>query len=315
MYCTSCGNKIPEDSLFCEFCGKPVKRRAVVRPAEAPVPAAAEKPAASKPAAAEIPAAVVSAAPVPDSVPPSEPVWAQTAPRQPVAAAAASAPISVHPNVQTDAWSRPSPDSQSSPVPGDFFSVSDYIVDERKSAFSFGNAFMVSDLNGRMIGSIEQVVSGGAAAARILLGSRVKALQGFTYYFRDDKGSILAKAERSGISAGLMATRNVEITNPDGSEVALLTSRPSGWGSEQRAVGPDGKLICVLHTNTMATHSAIVDEYGNEIGALDKKWDTVRSVITSANRYKVSVYPTVRRDQRLCVFSAAVLVNMLLHEG
>ena len=300
MYCTSCGNKIPEDSLFCEFCGKPVKRRAVVRPAEAPVPAAAE-----------IPAAVVSAAPVPDSVPPSEPVWAQTAPRQPVPAA----PAPVHPNVQTDAWSRPSPGSQSSPVPGDFFSVSDYIVDERKSAFSFGNAFMVSDLNGRMIGSIEQVVSGGAAAARILLGSRVKALQGFTYYFRDDKGSILAKAERSGISAGLMATRNVEITNPDGSEVALLTSRPSGWGSEQRAVGPDGKLICVLHTNTMATHSAIVDEYGNEIGALDKKWDTVRSVITSANRYKVSVYPTVRRDQRLCVFSAAVLVNMLLHEG
>ena len=89
----------------------------------------------------------------------------------------------------------------------------EFVVDEKVSAFRFANSYKVYDTNGNLVGAVVQdSVSGGAKAARMLMGGNMKNFQKFRLNILSADGSRLGAIYRDG---GALANVIVESGNAE----------------------------------------------------------------------------------------------------
>ena len=196
----------------------------------------------------------------------------------------------------------------------DFFSVGDYVVDEKISAFKFTNAYRIFDVKGNQIGSVEQQqISGGAMAARLLLGGKVKAMQSFKLDIKNMSGNALATIERGGIgSAG--GIWNVNLSDGYGKSLGTLRLI-RGWKPRQEILGANGQTVAIIQGDWKGWNFTISDNFGDTIGTINKKWNGVaKEMFTTADKYRVSVLPHVTELHRAVIASAAITIDMVLKE-
>jgi uncharacterized protein YxjI len=197
-----------------------------------------------------------------------------------------------------------------------FFGNDDFVIDEKLSPFKFTNAYRVYNSGGEQIGAVEQQkVSGGAKAARLLMGSQVKGLQAFKLDIKDANGNTLATVSRGGVSGGIGAMRNIAITDSAGR--ALGAIKFSGFSLKPKLdiLAPDGSVIGKIAGDWRGWNFTVSDMNGVPIGAVNKQWNgAMKELLTTADRYHVSISPQLPQLYRTAIISAAVTLDMVLHE-
>ena len=184
-----------------------------------------------------------------------------------------------------------------------FLNLNEILIDEKLSPFKFANAFRVYDLNGNNIGTVQQVdISGGAKAARVLLGKGTKGLQQFHYQILDINGKQLAAVHRDG-----GAFSQIRIVDSDDKQVGYL--------SRGKVYSPENDLLCNFKSDWKGWNLTLTDPTNNLIGEVKKKWNGVgKELFTSADKYYVSVNPSVTGNTRIAILGMAIIYDILLHE-
>ena len=196
----------------------------------------------------------------------------------------------------------------------DFFSLSNYIIDEKISAFKFTNAYKVYDSNGMQIGTVEQQkVSGGAKAARMLLGSGAKAVQSFQLDIKDINGNTLASVQRGGLGSGI---RTINILDGGGSTLGTIKIVFSMWAPKQEILSPSGEVIGRIQGDWKGWNFEIKDVRDNVFGTINKKWNgAMKEIFTTADKYLVTISEDVEKLYRIAIVATAITIDMVLKES
>ena len=285
-FCMSCGAPLADGARFCTKCGKPVSGTVV---SEQPKTAVQQpkiqqtvRPVAAQPAAK---AAVPQAAAVPQ-------------PARQVSPAAPQAPV------------KPKTAAEYG-----LLGITEYMIDEKVSAFKFANSYKVYDAAGQVAGAIQQVnISGGVKAARVLLGSSAKSMQSFQYDLLDASGKKVASIKRGGIGGGFAALRNIQVEDGAGRSIGAIQVVP-GWTPKLQILDNAGNQLALITGDWRGWNFRILNKSEQQIGTIDKKWNGFgREFFTSADKYPVSLSETIPQEHRTLVTAAAVSVDMILHE-
>lgn len=326
MKCISCGNEVPNDVKFCKVCGMPnraafepwtisgeeMEQAATVRfcmGCGAPlVSGAAFCSRCGRPVAAKQTQPAVSV-PVQKTKPDSSAA-------APKAVQAASVGVPKQELVQSaKPVQEAAPVRQPSVKEAGFMGLGEYLIDEKVSAFKFENAYTIYDGAGNLAGAIQQVhISGGAKAARVLLGGSAKAMQSFQFDILDHTGKKLASIKRGGMGGGIAALRSIQILNASESPVGRIQVVP-GWTPKLQILDASENQIGLITGDWKGWNFTIQNADAKQIGAIDKKWNGFgKEFFTSADKYHVTVDTGIRPDQKMLITAAAVTVDMVMHE-
>jgi uncharacterized protein YxjI len=200
-------------------------------------------------------------------------------------------------------------------APG-FFDLGEYVIDEKISAFKFTNAYKVFNAGGVQIGAVEQQkVSGGAKAARLLLGNNVKAMQAFRLDITDMGGAVMAGVERAGISSGMKGIRGIGIYGGSGQPIGSIKVLFSMLKPKMDILDPGGATIGRIQGDWIGWNFTITDANGVEVGAVNKKWaGAMKEIFTTADKYHVSISPRASGVHRVAIVAAAITIDMVLKE-
>ena len=307
MYCICCGEKLEAGTKFCPNCGMPVKE-------------AFEKPAPKS--------AVVMTARLPKNQ--TRPASQQTRPERPkapespapqraaqeAAAVRSAKPAGVSPEpAQMPAVPAEGNVPASETQPEDLMDYTEYIIDEKVSAFKFANAYKIYDTSGNIIGGIQQVnISGGAKAARLLMGGNMKVAQGFQFNILDNDGHVLSSIKRGGVGGGIAGLRTISILDSSDELIGYLKMVP-GLKTHMNITDASENIFCTIDGDTMGRNFVVKDMSGKQIGEINKKFAGVaRTLFTSADRYRVALYGTFSELEKDIVTTATIAVDMIMHE-
>ena len=186
---------------------------------------------------------------------------------------------------------------------GGLFERAEVLLDEKVSAFKFSNAYRLYAPDGELIGAVQQnKVSGGAKAARVLLGSGMKSFQKFRYDILDAEGTVLASVLRDGGSLS-----QIRIEDASGNVIGAFV--------RGQVVAPSGEVLCKVKSDWKLWNITMLDAAGNTVGEIHKRWNGLaKELFTSADKYHIVIYPQLSGNARTAVFVTAVVYDMLLHE-
>ena len=204
-----------------------------------------------------------------------------------------------------------------SPQTGSFVDLDEVIIDEKISAFKFTNAYKIYNTTGHQVGAIEQVnqVSGGAMAAQILFGSKMKAVQAFEFNIVDNEGKRIAGLKRDGLGGGVSAVRTMSVSDADGSALGTVHVIPHAWLPSFDIRDTRGDTICSIESDWKGYVYTLKSPTGSELGMINKKWTGLaREYFTTADKYQVKLYDDLRGKNRLLIFTASVLIDIISHE-
>ena len=263
--CPRCGKELPAGKAFCKYCGEKLNRSSENTDA--------------------VPTGAASATPTPTPT-----FLYHTDLHQPEKPHAQENPKPT-PNVM--------PESPSLQTELGFMGLNEFLIDEKVSAFKFENSYKVYDLSGKLVGAvIQDGVSTGAAAARLLVGKGAKALQKFSLEIVSPDGTKLGKIYREGGSFASICVENAK--------GRLITSMKLRFGSLRDEMD---NLICKFGVGFKTC--PLKDENGNELAAVTIKWNGAKSLFTTADKYHVKISPTLKGDRRLVIAAITLAYDML----
>lgn len=181
-----------------------------------------------------------------------------------------------------------------------FMNLNEFIIDEKVSAFKFENSYKIYDMNGAIIGAVQQnEVSGGAKAARLLVGSSAKNMQKFKLDLLSAEGKKLGSIHRDG---GAFASIFVDDANGD-----TLVEMKLRFGALKDM---NDNTICKFKLAGL-TKYPIKDANGNTVAEITHKWNGAKSIFTTADKYHISISPALTGRMRQIICSVAIAFDML----
>ena len=199
---------------------------------------------------------------------------------------------------------------------GGFFSRSEYIIDEKLSVFRFTNAYKIYDASGSHIGWVEQQsISGGAKAARLLLGSKVKGMQAFRLNIMDLEGKTLVSVAREGAGSGMSGIRTISLSDGAGQSLGALKFARGSWTPKLDIFNRNGEVVGHIAGDWKGWNFTITDACGTTVGAVNKKWaGLMTEVFTTKDKYRVSISSQASGLYRTAIVAAAITLDMVFHE-
>lgn len=145
------------------------------------------------------------------------------------------------------------------------------VVDEKVRAFAFGNAYGIYADGTDPVGFVRQAnISGGAKAAQIMFGRKMKNMQSFEFVITDASGKRVGGISRKGMSF-------ISVEDASGNIVGRLK-----FG---KLVADDGRVLATAKAGGL-TKTRILDEDGTEMATINYKWNgVVKTLLTSADKY------------------------------
>lgn len=269
QYCPHCGKGQPTDAVFCDNCGTLL------------TPVAVNTVKAENEVAEPI---VERGAVIPEPKPVAE---------QPEKSIPCEKNVN---NLNT----KDSVQNKSDNTPISFMNLNEFIIDEKVSAFRFENSYKVYDMNGTIIGAVQQNnVSSGAKATRLLVGSSAKNMQKFKLDLLSAEGEKLGSIYRDG---GAFASIYVDDANGN-----TLVEMKLRFGALKDM---NDNIICKFGL-TGITKFPIKDADGNIIAEITHKWNGTKSIFTTADKYHISISPEMTGRMRQIVCSVAIAFDML----
>ncbi len=203
---------------------------------------------------------------------------------------------------------------ESSGVAGtSFFDLNEYIIDEKIKPFKMANAYLIHNLNGELVGAVEQEISGGAKAARVLLGRSAKQFQKFNLKILDAQGNVLVSLERQGRIG--MAGYTVLVNDASGNYLGKVAPKRSFKAVIFQIFDSNDNIIGIMNGKLLGLNFKIMDPDESEIGTISKNYNNIaREIFTTADKYVVAFTQSIDRYRKVLITAAAVSADMLLHE-
>jgi len=181
-----------------------------------------------------------------------------------------------------------------------FMNLNEFIIDEKVSAFKFENSYKIYNMNGTIIGAVQQdQVSSGAKAARLLVGSSAKGMQKFRLDLLSAEGGRLGSIHRDG---GAFASIFIDDANGD-----AIVEMKLRFGAFKDM---NDNTICKFGLAGL-TKYPIKDENGNTVAEITHKWNGAKSIFTTADKYHISISPELTGRMRQIICSVAIAYDML----
>lgn len=194
--------------------------------------------------------------------------------------------------VQPDVQAASQPQAYS---PMGFIASESFVIDEKITSTT--KSFNVYSATGVQVGFIRENISGGAKAARVAMGKSAAAFQAAEYLVCDMSGNILMKIHKEGGFA------TPDIQNAYGQKLASLER-----GYIKTATGEKiGKFSKGL-SNTIK----VLDNLGNIMCTAEKKFQGAKTIFTSADKYKVTIDPSITGNNRLIALGVVLTYEMIL---
>ncbi len=190
------------------------------------------------------------------------------------------------------------------------FSMKRFIIDEKISLLKFANAYAIYNDAGESVGAIQQVnISGGAKAARLLLGSSAKVLQSFQLNVMDKDGNVQAVIKREGVGSGLSSLRVITIYDRNNNKIGTLDNKVL-YDANGVVVGQ------VQFDSIIRSHFTLYDSTGKTtLARVDKQWNGIgKELFTTADKYLVEICERPDPKNKVLVLATAITVDMIYHE-
>ena len=191
-----------------------------------------------------------------------------------------------------------------------FFGHDQYIIDEKVSGFRLTNAYRVYDISGAEIGAIEQEMSVGQKALKLMVG---KKMLPFTLHILDADGYTVATVRRG---ATLILSKTT-VLDGDGSAIGRIDQKLTVLKPHFTIIDSAGTPIAEIHGDWKAWNFEITSADGRPLGTINKKWNgAAKEFFTNADRYLVTIDPSVAEDTgKMVIVAAAITIDMILKES
>ena len=191
-----------------------------------------------------------------------------------------------------------------------FFNRDSFFIDEKVNFFKFENSYRVFNDLGENIGSINQKLSAGQKALRLLLN---KAMLPFRLEIKDTQGVLLASISRG----WTFFMSKIVITSGDDNVIGTVQQKFKLFKPTFKIFNHENKQIAEISGDWKAWNFTIKDDKGVQIGTISKKWaGAMKEIFTSADKYFVSIDPTyANMMNKITIVSAAITIDMVLKES
>lgn len=191
-----------------------------------------------------------------------------------------------------------------------FFESNNYFIDEKVNFFQFENTYQVFNERAEKIGSINQRLSAGQKALRLLLN---KAMLPFRLEIKDTNGALLASISRG----WTFFMSKIEIHSGDGKLIGTVQQKFKLFKPTFKIFNYQGVQIAEISGDWKAWNFAIKEPSGSVIGNISKKWaGAMKELFTSADKYIVSIDPGYSNMMnKITILSAAITIDMVLKES
>jgi len=191
-----------------------------------------------------------------------------------------------------------------------FFDGHNYFIDEKVNLFKFENQYKVFNDNGENIGSINQRLSTGQKALRLLLN---KAMLPFRLEIKDSNGMLIASISRG----WTFWMSNIIISSGDNQQIGSIRQKFKFFKPTFLIFNHQQTQVAEIAGDWKAWNFVINNENGGSIGAITKKWaGAMKEIFTSADKYLVNIDPSYSNMMnKVIILSAAITIDMVLKES
>lgn len=191
-----------------------------------------------------------------------------------------------------------------------FFDGFSYFIDENVHFFKFENTYQVFNEKGVNIGSINQKLTLGQKALRLLLN---KAMLPFRLEIKDANGILIASISRG----WTFFMSKIEITSGDGKVIGTVQQKFKFFKPTFRIFNHLGSQIAEITGDWKAWNFVINNETGSPVGTISKKWaGAMQEIFTTADKYLVNLDPSyTNMINKITVLSAAITIDMVMKES
>lgn len=191
-----------------------------------------------------------------------------------------------------------------------FFEPNSYFIDEKVNYFKFENSYKVFNNKGNEIGSVNQKLTLGQKALRLLLN---KNMLPFLLEIKDSKGNI-----QTSISRGwTFFMSKIIINDSRGNNIGSIKQKFKLFKPTFKIYNKSEQLVAVITGDWKAWNFKINDSYEKQIGTINKKWNgAMKEVFTSADKYHVDINSnTIDISNKMAILSSAITIDMVLKES
>ncbi|HZY82360.1 MAG TPA: phospholipid scramblase-related protein [Cyclobacteriaceae bacterium] len=191
-----------------------------------------------------------------------------------------------------------------------FFDGHSYFIDEKVNFFKFENTYQVFNESGQNIGSINQRLTAGQKALRLLLN---KKMLPFKLEIKDSAGMMVASITR-GWTFWLSKT---QIFSSDGHVVGTVEQKFKLFKPTFKIINHQGMPVAEITGDWTAWNFVIINDTGMQVGTISKKWGgAMKEIFTTADKYFVALDPSYSNMMnKIIVLSAAITIDMVLKES
>jgi uncharacterized protein YxjI len=192
----------------------------------------------------------------------------------------------------------------------DFFDSNSYFIDENVNFFKFENTYKVFNDKGENIGSINQRLSAGQKALRLLIN---KAMMPFKLEIKDGNGTLLASISRG----WTFFMSKIQILSGDEMVIGTVQQKFKLFKPTFKIFNHEAQQIAEIKGDWKAWNFVITDASGAQIGTISKKWaGALQEVFTTADKYHVNIDPAYsNKMNKIAIISAAITIDMVLKES
>ena len=191
-----------------------------------------------------------------------------------------------------------------------FFESNSYFIDEKVNIFKFENSYKVYNNKGNEISSVNQKLSLGQKALRLLLN---KNMLPFQLEIKDKSGNL-----QTSISRGwtfFMST--ILIDDSKGNNIGSIKQKFKLFKPTFKIYNKTEQLVAVITGDWKAWNFKINDSSEKQIGTINKKWNgAMKEIFTTADKYNVDLnsgYTDV--SNKMAILSSAITIDMVLKEN
>lgn len=191
-----------------------------------------------------------------------------------------------------------------------FFDSNSYFIDEKVNYFKFENCYKVFNNKGNEIGSVNQKLSLGQKALRLLLN---KNMLPFQLEIKDSKGNLQTTISRGWTF--FMST--ILIDDSNGNNIGSIKQKFKFFKPTFKIYNKSEQLVAVITGDWKAWNFQINDASDKQIGTISKKWNgAMKEIFTTADKYNVDInagYTDV--SNKMAILSSAITIDMVLKES
>tara|TARA_R110002049_G_scaffold107950_4_gene255891 strand:+ start:32948 stop:33541 length:594 start_codon:yes stop_codon:yes gene_type:complete len=191
-----------------------------------------------------------------------------------------------------------------------FFDSNTYFVDEKVNYFKFENSYKIFNDKGNEVGSVNQKLSSGQKAIRLLLN---KTMLPFLLEIKDTTGNLQASITRG----WTFFMSSICIEDAQGNTIGTIKQKFKLLKPTFKIYNKSEELVAVITGDMKAWNFQINDSSNKQIGTITKKWNgALREVFTTADKYKVDLNTDFANDSnKIIVLSSAITLDIVWKES